>query len=216
MEYANAWSRMLSVLFPIRCFGCGVKGTYICIECASAIPKTASDTHGFISVFQYKDPIVRSLLHTLKYKGGKDLARACTIFLYEVLRDELGDALLFKNFKSPLVIPIPLSKRRRRERGFNQAELIAQELIRLDPSFELCGDVLVKTKNTPSQTEMKNKAERIRNVKDSFMVQNGEKILERNIILVDDIYTTGATLNEARETLLSSGARDIFCATVAH
>ncbi len=186
------------------------------MDCRARIAKTRHDEPGFFSVFEYKEKPVHSLLQSLKYKGGRDVAKTCAELLYEHLCEYLGERVLFNKFEKPLVVPIPLHPKRMRERGFNQAELIGRELVKLDASLELSSDMLKRIKNTESQTKMKNRDERIKNVHECFAVHNPEKIKERNIILIDDVYTTGATMNEARAALKKSGAREVLCVTVAH
>lgn len=217
MNYIHAlFNKLLNGLFPIACFGCKRQGTYICTDCASKMPRTAHNEERFLSVFQYGDPSIRALLQSLKYKGGSDVAERCAEMLYEHICEELGELALLYNFAHPLIVPVPLHEKRLRERGFNQAELIARAFAALDASFVLCRDALVRIKNTESQTKMKNKEERIKNVHGCFAVHNPEKIKGGNIILIDDIYTTGATLREARAALKKSGAREVLCLTVAH
>ena len=217
MEYAYTLiNKLLNELFPVLCFKCGKRDTYICAECASQIPRITHDEKGFLSVFQYKDPSIRALLQSLKYKGGHTVAQRCAEVLYENTCEELGDWALLSMIKNPLIVPIPLHVSRLKERGFNQAELIAKEFAALDTSFKLCIDVLVRIKDTKSQTKMKNREDRIKNVRDCFEVRNSEKIKNENIILIDDVYTTGATLHEARAALKTSGAREVLCCTIAH
>src|SRR5204863_311048 len=116
------------------------------------------------------------------------------------------------------LIPIPLSPKRMRERGFNQALLIASALCRIDrgENFTLEKDVLQKPKETRHQAEIENRSERLKNLIGSFALRNPEKIENHNLILLDDVSTTGATLAEARKTLQKAGARKIIAFTVAH
>lgn len=206
---------ILNELFPARCFKCGATGTYICTSCLGDLPRVVRDERGFMSVFQYKDETIRHLLWALKYKGSRDIARTCAHMLYEELCAELSERTLFEEFGNPLVVPIPLSARRQRERGFNQAELIAREIATAG-TFELETHVLEKHKETKPQATIKNRAERFKNVAGCFKISHPEKISGRNIILVDDIYTTGGTIVEARALLEKAGAREVLCATVAH
>lgn len=208
--------KVLNGIFPARCFKCGRQGAYICVHCIPRIPRTYNDEPGFISVFQYKDKNIRRLLWALKYRGGSDVARICAQILYEAVCAELWDLALFGGFEKPLVIPIPLSAKRLRERGFNQAELIAREVTRLGEGFELCTSVLEKHRETKPQATIKNRAERLQNVTGCFRISHPEKIAERNILLIDDIYTTGGTMLEARKVLEQAGARKVIACAVAH
>ncbi len=129
---------------------------------------------------------------------------------------ELGDELYFDEFQKPLVIPIPLTRARKRERGFNQSELIARELVALENTFELRTDILEKRKETRAQATIRNRAERLNNVVGCFSVSAPSAARGRNIILVDDIYTTGGTMSEARAVLEKAGAQKILACAVAH
>ena len=207
----------LNVLFPVVCITCGQAGAYICHACFEKLKKAERDTEKpFFAVFQYKDKTIRALLWSLKYSGNANAARLCAESMYGEFCEELRDQAMCKGFTNPLIIPIPLSPPRMRERGFNQAELIAKEFAALDSSFTLSADVLKKIKDIKSQTSIKNRAEREKNIIGCFSVTSPGKIKHKNIILIDDIYTTGATLNEAKKILVNAGARMVLCYTVAH
>ena len=214
--FFSIFESLLNELFPVLCFKCGKRGAYICTDCISRMPKTTLDEPDFISVFAYKDETIRHLLSVLKYKSGRDIARICGALIYEELCALLSERALFGEFEKPIIIPVPLSESRARERGFNQAELIAQEVAGAEKTFELCTGVLVKRKETRPQATIKNRAERLKNIVGCFHIVHPEKIHGRNIILIDDIYTTGGTMKEARKVLEQAGARNILCATVAH
>jgi ComF family protein len=144
------------------------------------------------------------------------------------IMEELSDLSIMENFSHAILIPIPLAPRRQRERGFNQAELICRKLINLDKparnefrsggekKLKLEKDVLIKPKDTEHQARIENRSARLKNIVGSFSVKNPEKIKNRNIIIIDDVTTTGATLNEARRVLKQAGARKIIAFTVAH
>ncbi len=138
--------------------------------------------------------------------------------LYSHILEELSDLSVMENFTDVILIPIPLSKKRLHERGYNQAELICSELIKLDKNINLrySVDVLIKIKETEHQARIKDRRVRLKNLTGSFGVRNENLIKNRNIILIDDITTTGATLNEAKKVLKLSGARKVIAFTVAH
>ena len=148
--------------------------------------------------------------------------------------EELADLVIMENFNNIILIPIPLSGKRLRERGYNQAELICRELIKINnltpsPSpyqgegcrrrgevLTLQNNILIKPKETEHQARIENRRQRLQNIIGSFSLKNSELVKNRNIILIDDIITTGATLNEARKVLKQAGARKIIAFTIAH
>lgn len=170
------------------------------------------------AIFQYKDPSVRSIIWAVKYRGNPIAIDRCAHALYDVLTDTLADETLWNNFQTPLIIPIPLSKKRARERGFNQALLLAKALVKIDGGnqFTLAQNILYKNKETRAQSRTKNKQERLRNLRDCFSVCNKEAIFHKNIIIIDDVTTTGSTFREARRTLLAAGAKRVICFAIAH
>ncbi|MCC2630591.1 MAG: competence protein competence protein ComFC [Candidatus Paceibacter sp.] len=172
---------------------------------------------GIQSLFKYKDPFVRKALWAVKYDGNKTIARLFAQLLYEHMLEFLSEAELYDNFVDPIIIPIPLSKERRAERGWNQAEIIAKELIKSNPQFILRTDIIFKIKHTTPQTRL-SREERLKNLKGCFAIPDGAHlgIKNKNIILLDDVVTTGSTIIECRRTLLAAGARQVVAFTIAH
>ena len=105
-----------------------------------------------------------------------------------------------------------------KERGYNQTLLLAEKLQDIDrkENFKLEKNILIKNKETIHQAHIKNKRERLENLIGTFNVQNKDLIKNRNIILIDDVVTTGATINEAKKELRKNGARKIIAFTIAH
>src|SRR3989344_3736253 len=179
-----------------------------------------------ISLFDYRDPLVREAVWQLKYRGNKKVVRLLATVFHDEILAFLEEYAPLTNFGDPLLIPIPLSRKREWERGFNQCRLLADELLRLDahpssPPFQggdLRGDsvgrnftlslALTKIKDTRSQTKSESRAARLKNLKDCFVADTAA-VSGRNIILIDDVATTGATLEEARKTLRHAGARQV-------
>jgi ComF family protein len=118
----------------------------------------------------------------------------------------------------PCSAPIPISKTRLKERGYNQTLLLAKALVHLDnnQNFKLEENILLKIKETLHQARLKNKKARLENLLGTFEVINIEKIQNRNIILIDDVVTTGATLTEAKKVLRKAGAKKIIAFSIAH
>jgi ComF family protein len=165
--------------------------------------------------------LIKKSLWLLKYNGKRRLAELFAQSVYPRIIEELSDLAPLENFTKPILIPIPLSNKRFRERGFNQSELICKYLMKIDRennqcNFELIDNVLIKPKETIHQAKIENRNERLKNLKGTFTVKNQELIKKRNIILIDDITTTGATLNEAKKILKENGANKIIAFTIAH
>jgi ComF family protein len=141
---------------------------------------------------------LREIIHHLKYSDRVSLAKP--------LGDILKQCLDREAFTGKLVIPVPLHRSRERERGFNQAELIAARL-----GLPVATRILKRRKNTPSQTGL-SRNERKRNLASAFEVISEVK---GRVIVVDDVYTTGSTMNEIARTLKRSGAERVEVLTVA-
>lgn len=170
-----------------------------------------------LALFDYRQRLIRQMIWELKYRGNKKVACLFADYLYEELAEELSERHSFESFDRPILIPIPLSKTRLKERSFNQCELVTENLKKLNSGdfFEDGAGILVKIKDTVSQTK-KNRSERLENLDGCFCVPNPAKISGRNIILFDDVTTTGATFDEARKTLKSAGAKKILSVALAH
>ena len=174
-------------------------------EFPKTVPKSLPTEFPFIySLFSYKDPLVKELIWQIKYRKNMHAVRIATLALY-------------KQLNAPaLLIPIPISKQRRKERGYNQCELIIDEIMKLDieKKFTKDYDLLIRIKNIEKQTH-KNRNERLENTQNIFKVNEN---LDKNqkIIIVDDVSTTGSTLKEARDCFLQAGYLDIEAITIAH
>ncbi len=167
------------------------------------------------SFFDYKDSLVQKAIWELKYRGNEKIAQLFAEVLCDHLIEEIGELGLFKNFREPLLVPIPLSRERERERGFNQMRLVLEKIDATRLGAEVSYKALQKIKNTKPQTSFSKKSDRLKNLSGAFAA-NAPEVLDRNIILFDDVLTTGSTLHEARRTLLSAGARDVIAYTLAH
>ncbi len=206
-------------IFPIYCISCGRRGSDLCIECLSSSPEAERESAKWIfPLYDYRHPPIKKAVWLLKYKGKKRLANVFAEVLYGRIIEELADLSVMENFTEPVLMPIPLSSGRRRERGFNQAELICKELIKLDTetNLKLENKVLVKPVDSKHQAHIENRTERLRNIVGSFALKNVERVKDKNIILIDDVTTTGATLAEARKILKAAGAKKIIAFTLAH
>jgi len=205
-------------IFPRKCLSCGKKGTDLCQKCLIEFPEAERESAKWIfPMYDYRNPIVKKSIWFLKYKNKRKIAEIFAELMYERILEELADLSLIENFRDPILIPIPLAPKRMRERGFNQALLISKKLKKLSAEkFILEGNVLIKPKDTEHQAKIENRSERLKNIVGSFSIKNGEQIKGRNIILIDDVTTTGATLAEAKKVLKQAGAKKIIAFTVAH
>lgn len=210
---------LLDLLLPRRCFGCRRRGAVLCPACAAARepadPLDAPDTY---ALFAYHDPVAQKMIWALKYRGAQAVGTALGVLLYDYLAEELADAtLLGGGDQTFLVIPIPLSPRRTRARGYNQATAIARGIInRGGKDFTLAENILARTRDTGSQTAIKQRAKRLANMRNAFAVVNSSAVSGKQIIIVDDVITTGGTMTEARRALARAGAKIVIAAAVAH
>ena len=223
------WRLVLDILFPNICFSCRrflkddekvlcaacsreliIASALSCPVCSarlpvSPIPPRLNYCHpaaGFRlgAALSYRTPAVRSLIHALKFgrlTPAGELLGKCLASYAE------GLGLLFQNY---VIVPIPLSASRRRARGFNQAELLASILARrLNLPLKY---LLIRTRHTHPQAELK-RAAREHNIAGCFAIRFPEAVKKQNIILVDDVYTSGSTIREAVQTLKTAGSGTI-------
>ena len=155
------------------------------------------------------DGELRELIHLFKYNG----IRSAGTMLARLLGQTIGGLQLPVD---TVLIPVPLWPGKRQARGFNQAEAIARAFCGFKPSsgIQLDTSSLLRTRETASQTGLTRRQRRA-NVRGAFAVKNAEKVRGRSILLVDDVMTTGTTVNECARVLLRAGAKEVFVATVA-
>lgn len=158
------------------------------------------------------DAGMRELIHLLKYEGVRPAAAVLGRMLAEVI------ARLAPQFdKVPLVVPVPLHSSKLRQRGFNQSELIARAALKLHPTdleLEIQPGILIRHRATESQTGLTPEQRRA-NMRGAFRVIDPAAVIGRDILLVDDVYTTGTTVSECARVLRKAGAERVWVATVA-
>jgi competence protein ComFC len=164
------------------------------------------------AIFAYKDERVSKLVWNIKYKKSETAAR-------------IGGYALFKKLSEmnlpggSVITPMPITKRRRKERGFNQCELLVNEVARLDTEkkFMIEAHILIRSHHSSRQT-LKGREERLESAKGIFSVNSGlaAKYKDRRIIVIDDVITTGSTITEAIHTLKAAGLQDVYGLSVAH
>ena len=223
---------LMDLLFPAKCLGCNsvlqpgeylcqrckkqihYVGKNVCVKCGKPLIKTEADRcydcqkqqHYFKmnrSVMVY-DAGVKKMLYELKYNHRKEVAA----FLGKEMARELKDYIW--GLKIQGIVPIPLHGSKKRERGYNQAELIAAAMGK-ETGIRVYGNYLIRSEDTRPQKEL-NDMERKNNVKNAFHMGQNEVQLKR-IMLVDDIYTTGATLDAATRALQKKGEVEVYGVT---
>jgi len=227
----------LDTLFPISCLVCGRADVWVCDNCLEHIPLRNSQVcpiceknitpHGetcfpckdkysidglLLSSFYSKETIAK-MVHLYKYRFAEDL--------HVPLGKLLIKAILQTEITLPdYIIPIPLHPRRLRWRGFNQAKLLADYVsANITPGLPILvlDNLLIRQKYTHPQMQIKNYAQRQKNMANAFAINKGNKslIAGKNILLVDDISTTGSTLFECAKILKQSGAQSVFGVVIA-
>jgi len=193
---------------PGHCFQCGrfyelAEISFLCLDCLRQPPWLTIHRSGF----PYQG-VLKEIILLLKFKEYSCLARPLIDLAFRYFRD---DHALWEGVD--LLVPVPLHSRREKERGYNQARLLAQALAeKVNLPWE--AKVLKRIINSPPQTSLKGK-DRRKNVRNVFQVKKGQAIVGRIICLVDDVYTTGATLNECARVLLNAGAKEVRAVTLA-
>lgn len=236
-SYGSSLKRhFLDLLFPSHCAGCDGEGAVLCAACEaglSFIPPSCfvckklvpahrtvpagrtckpcrkkSRLYGFVSPFSYDAGPIKNLLHDLKYRRVRSNAEILAALLYRAIA--YHGVLLSRD---ALIIPIPLHPSRERTRGFNQSFLIARSFGE-KIGIPVRNDILQKIKRTKAQIALA-REERLKNMDGVFAVSDTSAIKDKTIILLDDVKTTGATLEEAARVLRAAGAKRIWALTIA-
>jgi ComF family protein len=213
---------ILDILFPIECLNCQLEGAYLCKKCFRQIKFNdsfdlkraqqnlkAPDLEKIFIAGNYEDKLLQNLIKKYKYGFIKPLGEILARFL-----------ITFWNFQndsknkipvSLLVIPIPLTDKRLRWRGFNQAEILAREF---SHHFNYGISLNLKRQGKQAPQAKLNEAERLNNIQGVFS-WTGENLQGADVLLIDDVVTTGATLNEAARILKGVGAGAIYALVLA-
>ena len=173
----------------------------VCEKCLNRIERVQNSATGPFSYGRYED-VLKNLIHLFKYENKFALASPLAKLLLEVAPQN-----------ADMIIPVPLHFKKLQERKYNQSVLLGRELAKA-AQIPLYVDVLKKTVPTPSQTEL-SQAERQKNVFNTFSVDKANKIINKHVLLLDDVYTTGATGAECERMLLQAGAQKVSIVTLA-
>ena len=207
---------ILELIFPTTCGICSnICKEAICNKCKLKLKKYEINLilknkkmyfNKSMHIFKY-DGIIRQKIIEYKFQGKSYLYKTFA----EIILKNQKVCGFFKKYD--IIIPVPIHKKRKIYRGDNQTELIAK-LLAKQLNLKLETNILFKQKNIISQTEL-NKNSRKENIKNAFIVKNTHKIKNKKILIFDDIYTTGSTVNECSKILKTAGAKQIGVLTIA-
>lgn len=225
--YQVYW-RALDWFYPPDCAACGAPGHCLCKECQSKIRfisgglRNTSDStlllhakpgieknrgtrqYTSLRVLSLYEGVIRECIHALKYKNNRGLGELFSAWLADLVRSE--------GWEIDLVLPVALNTKRINQRGYNQSAIIARPLAaRLRKPYSPFA--LKRIRNTPSQVGL-SAEERRENVAGAFAAED-ELIEGKNLLLVDDVLTTGATLEACSFALFHAGATAVYCVTIA-
>jgi ComF family protein len=214
------------LLFPHVCSGCGSdllsEESMLCMRCVEAMPETNFDNHpnnpvekkfwgrlrlvGATAQYYFtKESLMQHLMHQFKYKGNKDLGLQ--------LGRMMGESLKRSNrFNVDALIPLPLFPAKEKKRGFNQATVLCDGMAEY-MNVPVLNDVIIRPQFTETQTK-KGRIERWLNMEGKFILKNPEAITNKHILLVDDVVTTGATLEACGTELLKADNACLSLATL--
>lgn len=206
---------ILSLILPDACVGCRTRGGLLCSTCEKTLaPASSSSDVRIISVFSYADSRVRRLVWLLKYRSAKRVAESLGKHMAAALVEHLGEESHFSG--KVILVPVPVTSRRKRSRGFNQSEALALAIVLHVPGIEISTRLLSKTRDTKAQAETQSRAERVTNLGDCFKATRDDSLLGRTIVLVDDVTTTGATFIAAKNALTRAGYRRVIMIAACH
>lgn len=234
MNIASWKQTLLDLLFPVSCVSCGTVGSVFCTPCKSAIPLSepacfvcnARKPSGSICdnchsrapyltrvwwAVTYENEHIRNAITQFKYNSNHSFAQVLAEYIVASVkkRAQVHDVRISKD---AVLLPVPLHPKKQRSRGFNQAELLAR-LVAEELSLPLLSaGVLTRVKHTAPQAKTGNRENRAKNVAGAFAINQTRtsEVQNKTIILVDDIATTGSTLNDAARALKTAGAAHVW------
>lgn len=192
---------IIDILFPKICVGCGEEGNYICEKCSLFLSEATSifgkgNLREVVSVWEYEG-LIKKIIFKIKYEGMFDAINELVEKAFERREPYIPEDMV--------ITFVPMFLKKEKRRGFDQAELIVRKVGEITGREVL--PLLEKIKDTPSQTEL-DREERMKNVRNSFQMKKGASC-PRDILIVDDVWTSGATMEECARVLRKSGARNI-------
>ena len=200
-----ALEALLDIIYPYdnKCIICGVEGFLgICSKCKSEIKRVHQQEE--IMAYGYYGGVLKKLILNLKYHKS--------FIAGKVLDDLLCQIIIEKKLSIDCICYVPISKDSLKKRGFNQCSVLAKNISSILDIPVI--DCLVKVKETKEQ-KLLGKEERMKNILDAFEIKNKEKLFKKNILLIDDVYTTGATINECKKNIEKCNINKIYLLTIA-
>jgi ComF family protein len=226
---ASIWNDFSHLFFPHICAGCGTdvlnRRSPLCIRCVDRLPLTNFHLHAnnpvekkfwgrlpIVSAASFchftAESLIQFLLHQLKYKGNKDIG----IFLGRMMGNTLQESNRFMDINA--LLPLPLYAAREKKRGYNQAAVLCDGMAET-MKLPVIRDAVIRLSATETQTH-KNRADRWQNMEGRFQLVNSGAISNKHVLLVDDVVTTGATLEACGRELLKTGDTRLSIATLAY
>jgi competence protein ComFC len=205
---------LLNLLFPKKCYGCSASDTWLCSKCLESlqeyqgeIPRAMNNRCDLIIAGQYQDPVLNKLIIDFKFGGNQELSKPLSKVIIKELDKKITiNSLTGNNWGELIIIPVPLHIKRKKWRGFNQSELLAKELSNYyNWPISL---KLIKFRKTAIQSEL-SEEKRLDNQKNAFK-WTGANFQEQAVLLIDDVITSGATLNEVELALIKAGAKRVI------
>lgn len=218
MNITNIKKWLLDMIFPVKCMACKKDGFIVCKSCLKSVLflEHQNFSDGLIACTEYyKNPLVRRMIFGLKYKFYTDIA----LVLSEIFKTYLVYLSQFNEcFKNAVIVPVPLHTKRFKFRDFNQSKILSECLVRsIKNDLELSGfdltvvDCLKRVSFSKSQAKS-TKEERAENLRNSivFNTDFSSTIKNRFVLVLDDVATTGSTINECAKVLKNAGAAKVF------
>ncbi len=207
---------LIQFLFPSTCVVCKKSPARLHLACAEKLhPAETSPYPWIFSCYRYKDQRVEKLIRHLKNKEDLSLGEVLGKILYALWQEHCPSSPQHIDI---IVAPVPARKERLKNQGFNQAELLARNFARCNPHSTYIKKLLERVRETDKQALIHDKTKRRENLRNAFAVHPNQKkyIQQKTVIIIDDVSTSGATLNEIKTALENAGAKQVFAITLAH
>lgn len=202
-------SYIIEIFFPPYCYVCKKENKSLCDECLHTFTRAVDTPAPYItSIYSFKGSYIKKIIHAIKYFHRKDLIAPFA----KILSDEIRKG---KDYYTYTLVPIPMPPLRKYIRGYNHTEELSKQITK-EISLHTINTILTRSSSGSKkrQVRAKSRRERLHNQRNAFTVSS--PVNGMNIILIDDVTTTGATLHEARKLLLKHGASRVIAYTIAH